>query len=102
MNQLAGKTTTWGFRINGLGAFGAGSAITPGQAMTEENDVSTSEFTWAAVPTTNTLVTTTDKAALTGDVYDVWYGASAGTTAPGIYKTNTQAIVWTAVANASL
>ncbi|PLS81515.1 hypothetical protein CYG49_01825 [Candidatus Saccharibacteria bacterium] len=70
---------TWGFRVDGLGAFGTGT--------TTETNVSTSAFTWAGIPaSTSPQQIKSTTAAGTGSATTVWYGVKAdGTNPDGSY-----------------
>lgn len=82
---------TWGYRVDGVGGFGAG----PTSAETNNGSSTT---TWAGVPATgspNTLKTTSSTA--TNDTTTVWYGVRVNTTLPnGIY---TDTVTYTATTN---
>jgi hypothetical protein len=90
-SPVVAAVNTWGYRVDGLGGFGAG----PTSAASNQPIGSR---TFAAVPATaspNTLKTTS--APATNDTTTVWYQVSADTsTPPGTY-TNT--VIYTAVTN---
>lgn len=82
---------TWGYRIDGLGTFGAG----PTSAQTNQASLT---GTWAGVPSSAspvTLKTTATTAA--NDVTTVWYGAMVDTTKPD--GTYTDTVTYTATTN---
>jgi len=90
-SPVVATANTWGYRVDGLGGFGAGpTSAASNQAIGAR--------TFAAVPATaspNTLKVTSTTAA--NDTTTVWYQVSANTsTPPGTY-TNT--VVYTAVTN---
>jgi len=82
---------TWGYRVVGVGGFGAG-------AYSGETNNGSSTSTWAGVPATgspNTLKTTSSTA--TNDITTVWYGVKVNTTLPsGVY---TDTVTYTATTN---
>jgi len=82
---------TWGYRVVGVGGFGA-------SAYTGETDAGSSTSTWAGVPangSANTLKTTAVTAS--NDTTTVWYGAKVTSSQPnGIY---TDTVRYTATAN---
>lgn len=82
---------TWGYRVDDVGGFGAGTT-------TAETNVATSAFTWAAVPlgTANNLRNTTGPA--TNAQTNVWYAIHANNSLPSGTYTNT--VTYTAVAKA--
>ncbi len=90
-SPVVAAVNTWGYRVDGLGGFGAGPT-------TSASNQAIGSRTFAAVPATaspNTLKTTS--APATNDVTTIWYQVSADTsTPPGTY-TNT--VVYTAVTN---
>ena len=82
---------TWGYRVDGLGTFGAG----PTSALSSQSISST---TFAGVPastTPQTLKTTSSTAS--NDTTTVWYSVAANTTQPS--GTYTNSVTYTAVAN---
>lgn len=90
-SPVAAAVNTWGYRVDGIGGFGAGpTSAASNQAI--------GALTFAAVPATgspNTIKTTATTA--TNDTTTVWYQVTADTsTPPGTY-TNT--VVYTAVTN---
>lgn len=84
-------TNTWGYRVDGVGGFGAGPTST-------ETNVADSAYTWAGVPSSsvpNTLKTTA--ATASSDVTTVWFGVEADSAvADGVY---TDTITYTATVN---
>lgn len=81
----------WGYRIDGLGGFGAG----PTSAETNE---ASSAYSWAGVPSSaspNTIRTTATTAS--NQVTTVWYGVKADTTNPN--GTYTDTVTYTATTN---
>lgn len=72
---------TWGYRVDGVGAFGAG----PTSVQTNQANLS---GLWTGVPATgsaHTLKSTSSTA--TNDITTVWYGVKADTTNPnGVYS----------------
>jgi hypothetical protein len=87
---LTGTTPAWGIRFSGAGTFGSSTTV--------ESNVSSSTYTWAAVPTTDTAVRNTSTAST--DNLDIYYGASAGSLPPGTYSTTPgNEVAWTLVAN---
>lgn len=84
-------TNTWGYRVVGVGGFGA-------TAYSAESNNGSSTSTWAGVPATgsaNTLKTTATTAS--GDATTVWYGVKADSTKPGGSYTDT--VTYTAITN---
>lgn len=82
---------TWGYRVDGLGTFGAG----PTSAAT---NAAIGSITFAAVPATaspQTLKTTATTA--TSDVTTIWYGLAVNTSTPS--GTFTNSVTYTAVTN---
>lgn len=82
---------TWGYRVDGVGGFGAG----PTSAETNNQ---TSTTIWAGVPATgspNTLKTTSSTA--TNDTTTVWYGVRVNTSMPN--GTYTDTVTYTATTN---
>jgi hypothetical protein len=85
------SVNTWGYRVDGIGGFGAGP--TSGQSSASIGSV-----TFAAVPATaspNTIKTTSGTA--TNDTTTVWYGVAADTSQPS--GTYTNSVTYTATAN---
>lgn len=82
---------TWGYRVVGVGGFGAG-------AYSAETNNGSSSSTWAGVPATgspNTLKTTGTVAS--NDTTTVWYGVKVTTSKPtGVY---TDTVTYTATTN---
>ena len=84
-------TNTWGYRVVGVGGFGAA-------AYSAETNNGSSSSTWAGVPaagSANTLKTTA--ATASGDTTTVWYGVKADSTKPGGSYTDT--VTYTAITN---
>lgn len=90
-SPVVAAVNTWGYRVDGLGGFGAG----PTSAVSNQP---IGARTFAAVPATgspNTLKTTS--APATNDTTTVWYQVTADTsTPPGTY---TNIVLYTAVTN---
>lgn len=90
-SPVAAAVNTWGYRVDGLGGFGAGpTSAASNQAIGVR--------TFAAVPATaspNTLKTTSTTA--TNDTTTIWYQVAADTSTPAGTYTNT--VVYTAVTN---
>lgn len=88
---IALTANRWGYRVDGLGGFGAG----PTSAVSNQ---AIGSATFAAVPATaspNTLKTTATTA--TNNVTTVWYGVAVNTATPtGTY---TNSVTYTAVTN---
>jgi hypothetical protein len=81
---------SWGYRIDGVGGFGSGTA--------SETNVLASSFTWAGVPAggdSDTIRSSSE--AITNDAFSVWYGMSADSAKPSGTYSNT--VLYTAVAN---
>ncbi|RWZ78127.1 MAG: hypothetical protein EOT04_02775 [Candidatus Chaera renei] len=84
-------TNSWGYRVDGVGGFGAGPT-------SAESNVANTAFTWAGVPASgspNTLKTTSTTAS--SDPTTVWYGAKVSTAKPA--GTYTDVVTYTAVTN---
>lgn len=83
---------TWGYRVDGVGGFGAGPTTSQSSAAISGS------IKFAAVPATaspNTLVATAGTAS--NATTTVWYGVAANTTQPsGTYTNN---VTYTALAN---
>jgi hypothetical protein len=89
---VAMAANTWGYRVDGVGGFGAG----PTSAATNTAISGTIKF--AAVPDSgspNTLKTTSGVAS--SDTTSVWYGVAANTSQPS--GTYTNVVKYTATAN---
>jgi hypothetical protein len=89
---VAMAVNTWGYRVDGVGGFGAGP--TSGQSSAAISG----SIKFAAVPATgspNTLKTTSGVAA--SDTTTVWYGVAANTSQPS--GTYTNSVTYTATAN---
>lgn len=84
------SANTWGFRVDGLAAFGTGTTV--------ETDVATSAYTWASVPAGGSGVTIrTYPSPVTDNGTTVCYGMNATTARPS--GTYTGTVVYTAIAN---
>lgn len=90
-SPVAQSANTWGYRVDGLGGFGAGP--TSGQ-----NSAAIGSLTFAGMPANsspNTIKTTSSTAS--NDTTTVWYGVAANTSQPtGTYS---DTITYTATAN---
>ena len=87
---IALANNTWGWRVDGLSAFGAG----PSGAA---NNAAPSALTFAAMPATGSPFTIATTAATGSDVTEVWYSARANTSQPtGTY---TDTVTYTATVN---
>lgn len=90
-SPVAQSVNTWGYRVDGVGGFGAGP--TSGQ-----NSGAISSLTFAGMPANsspNTIKTTASTAS--NDTTTVWYGVAADTTQPtGTYS---DSVTYTATAN---
>lgn len=90
-SPVAASANTWGYRVDGIGGFGAGPT-----SSASNQPIGSVKF--AAVPATaspNTIKTTSSPGA--NDTTTVWYQVSADTNTPSGTYTNT--VVYTAVAN---
>jgi hypothetical protein len=88
---LAQVVNTWGYRVDGLGGFGAGP--TSGQASAAIGAIKFAGLPANSSP--NTLKTTATTAS--SDTTTVWYGVAANTTQPtGTYS---DSVTYTATAN---
>ncbi len=86
------SVNTWGYRVDGIGGFGAGPTSAQSSAAISGS------IKFAAVPATgspNTIKTTTGTAS--SDTTSVWYGIAANTTQPN--GTYTNSVTYTATAN---
>jgi hypothetical protein len=91
-SPVAMSANTWGYRVDGVGGFGAGP--TSGQSSAAISG----SIKFAAVPVTaspNTLKTTSGTAS--SDTTTVWYGVAANTSQP--IGTYTNSVTYTATAN---
>lgn len=90
-SPVAQSVNTWGYRVDGVGGFGAGP--TSGQ-----NSAAIGSLTFAGMPANsspNTIKTTSSTAS--NDTTTVWYGVAADTSQPtGTYS---DTITYTATAN---
>lgn len=90
-SPVAETANTWGYRLDGVGGFGAG----PTSAV---SNVAISSAKFAAIPATaspDTLKTTSSTAS--NDTTTVWYGVAVNTSQPtGTY---TNSVTYTATAN---
>ena len=83
---------TWGYRVDGIGGFGAGPT------SSANNAAISGSIKFAAVPATaspDTIKTTATTA--TNDTTSVWYGVAVNTSTPSGSYTNS--VTYTAVAN---
>ena len=81
----------WGFRVDGVGTFGAG----PTSAQTNAASLS---GTWAGVPASGSPVTLkTTAVTATNDTTTVWYGAFVNSSTPN--GTYTDTVTYTATTN---
>lgn len=91
-SPIAQVANTWGYRVDGVGGFGAGPTSSQGSAAI-------GAIKFAGVPASNgtasTLKTTSTTAA--NDATTVWYGVAADTTQPN--GTYTDSVTYTATAN---
>ncbi|MCL2037651.1 fibronectin type III domain-containing protein [Candidatus Saccharibacteria bacterium] len=79
---------SWGFRIDGLGGFGAGPTLGSSNAAALPNS-------WAGVPPLASAATIATGAATSGQAVNIWFGLGASTSKPsGSY---TQTLVITVV-----
>ena len=84
-------TNTWGYRVDGLGTFGAG----PTSVL---NSAASSSQTWAGVPASGSaqnIKTSSTNTSGAGDTVTVWYAMSADATKPSGNYTNS--VIYTAV-----
>lgn len=84
-------TNTWGYRVDGIGGFGAGPT-------SAQSSAAISSLTFAKVAVSgspNTLKTTSTVAV--SDTTDVWYGVAVNTSQPS--GTYTNGVTYTATAN---
>lgn len=82
---------TWGYRVVGVGGFGAG-------AYSAETNNGSSSSTWAGVPATSSPVTLkTTATTASNDTTTVWYGVRANSTKVG--GTYTDTVTYTATTN---
>jgi hypothetical protein len=89
---IAMADNTWGYRVDGVGGFGAGPTSPVSSAAISGT------ITFAAVPASgspNTLVTTSGTA--TNATTTVWYGVAANTSTPS--GTYTNSVTYTATTN---
>ncbi len=91
-SPVVASANTWGYRVDGVGGFGAGPT------SSASNAAISGSIKFAAVPATgspNTIKTTSAPAS--NDTTTVWYGVAANTsTPPGTY---TNIVLYTAVTN---
>jgi hypothetical protein len=84
---------TWGYRVDGLGSFGAGPT-------TAQSNISVPSTVFAGIKASNQtadIIATTSSAADPAQVTTIWYGACADTSlSSGIYTTQ---VTYTAIAN---
>lgn len=89
---VAMSVNTWGYRVDGVGGFGAGPT------SSQSSTAISGSIKFAAVPATgspNTIKTTSSAGA--NDTTSVWYGVAANTTQPN--GTYTNSVTYTATAN---
>jgi hypothetical protein len=90
-SPTAQSANTWGYRVDGVGGFGAGPT-------SAQSSAAIGSLTFAGVPTSgspNTIKTTATTAS--NDTTTVWYGVAANTAQPtGAYTDN---VTYTATAN---
>ena len=80
---------TWGFRIPSFAGFGAGGTV--------ENNVASSAFNWAGVPSISSPANVLDTSVSGSSSIDVYYGLKSSVSSPsGKYS---QTILYTAISN---
>lgn len=90
-SPIAETTNSWGYRVDGVGGFGAGPTSSVSNAA-----IGSAKF--AAVPATaspNTIKTTS--ATATNDATSIWYGVAVDTAQPS--GTYTNSVTYTATGN---
>lgn len=91
-SPIAQAVNTWGYRVDGVGGFGAGPT-------SSQSSAAIGSIKFAGVPASNgtasTIKTTSTTAA--NDTTTVWYGVAANTTQPN--GTYTDSVTYTATAN---
>lgn len=90
-SPTAQTANTWGYRVDGVGGFGAGPT-------SSQSSAAIGSRTFAGVPSSsspNTIKTTATTAS--NDTTNVWYGVAADTSQPS--GTYTDTITYTATAN---
>lgn len=90
-SPVAETANSWGYRVDGVGGFGAGPT-------TSVSNAAIGSLKFAAVPATaspDTLKTTSSAAS--NDTTAIWYGLAADLSAPS--GTYTNSVTYTAVAN---
>ncbi|HXE10432.1 MAG TPA: hypothetical protein VN554_03340 [Verrucomicrobiae bacterium] len=90
-SPTAMTANTWGYRVDGIGGFGAGPT-------SAQSSAAIGAIKFAAVPATgspNTIKTTSGVAS--NDTTSVWYGVAANTTQP--FGTYTNSVTYTATAD---
>jgi hypothetical protein len=88
---VAETANSWGYRVDGVGGFGAGPT-------SSQSNAAIGSIKFAAVPATgspNTILTTA--ATASNNATSVWYGVAVNTTAPS--GTYTNSVTYTATAN---
>ncbi len=88
---VAMSANTWGYRVDGVGGFGAGPT-------TQQTNIAIGSIKFAAVPdngSANIIKTTSGVAS--NDTTNVWYGVAANTTQP--FGTYTNSVTYTATTN---
>lgn len=91
-SPVAMAANTWGYRVDGIGGFGAGPTSSQSSAAISGT------IKFAAVPPSgspNTIKTTSGVAS--NDTTSVWYGVAANTSQP--FGTYTNSVTYTATAN---
>jgi len=88
---VAQAVNTWGYRVDGIGGFGAGTT-------TAASNAAIGAIKFAAVPATASPATIkTTAGTATNDITTVWYGVAVNTSTPSGSYTNS--VTYTAVAN---
>lgn len=90
-SPTAETANTWGYRVDGVGGFGAG----PTSAASNQAIGGTTFAAVAATASPNTIKTTSSTAS--GDTTSIWYGIAANTSAPS--GTYSNSVTYTATAN---
>jgi hypothetical protein len=88
---VAMSANTWGYRVDGVGGFGAGP--TSAQSSAAIGSIKFAAVAGSGAP--NTIKTTSGVAS--NDTTSVWYGVAADTTQP--FGTYTNSVTYTATAN---
>jgi hypothetical protein len=87
---IAMVANTWGYRVDGIGGFGAGPT-------TSVNSQAISSAKFAAVPASTPVTLASTSSATNGTNLNVWYGVAANTSTPS--GTYTNSVTYTAIAN---